>query len=334
MGRKQMHTQEEVFEVADRLAASGQEVTATLLRDELGGGSLTTIYRHLDAWSTSKKSAPPVVMEQPESVKAAFVAIWQAVTNEAAKEIAAVRQKADADVKLATKLRDEAVTAIGQLEAEAESDAAKIEALEQRIVEQLDALSAAAVEAAALRAGSEQMTQQIEAQTAELERVHAEHEAARQAHASELARVHGDFARQLGEQAEATRQAQADAASVRARLEDQAKELQQANDREHVAALERTKAEAEIARIAAQRDQLLAEVERARQADAEVRAERESMRELLVEVRAEVAALTGQRDAAVAERDALRGQVASQLTIIDTFTKQGGGDAGAGTPAR
>lgn len=333
MGRKATHTQEQVFEVADRLAASGQEVTATVLRDELGGGSLTTIYKHLDAWTASKKTAPPVIMEQPESVKAAFAAIWQAVTNEAAKEIGAIRQKADAEVKMATKLRDEAVNAIAQLEAEAEADAAKIEALERRIAEQQSALNDAAVEAAALRAGSEQMTQQIEAQTAELERVHADHEAARQAHAAELARVNTDFARQLGEQVEAVRQAQADAASARAKLEDQGRVLQQVQYREHAAALDLAKAEAETSRVTAQRDQLQADLDRAGQVGAEVRAERDSMREQLVDMRAQVAALTGQRDAAAAERDALRGQVASQLTILDTFTRQGKGDGAAGTPA-
>lgn len=334
MGRKAAHTKEQVFQAADRLAASGQEVTATLLRDELGGGSLTTIYKHLDEWSASKKSAPPVVMEQPESVKAAFAAIWQAVTNEAAKEIAAIRQKADAEVKMATKLRDEAVAAIVQLEAEAEVDATKIESLERQITDQQAALNEAAVEAAALRAGSEQMTQQIEAQTAELERVHAEHEAARQAQAAELARVNADFARRLGEHADAARQAQAEAAGARAKLEEQGRELHQAREREHATALELAKAEAETARVSAQRDQLQGDVEKANQVEAELRTERDSVRQQLVDLRDQAATLTAQRDAASAERDTLRAQVASQLSIIETFTSRGNGEAaGTATPA-
>ena len=322
MGRKAKHTQEQVFEAADRLAASGQEVTATALLDELGGGSLTTIYKHLDVWTASKKTAPPVVMEQPEGVKAAFAAIWQAVTNEAAKEIAAIRQKADSEVKTATKLRDEAVAAIEQLEGEAEADAAKIETLERRITDQQGALNDAAVEAAALRAGSEKMVQQIEAQTAELERVHADHEAARQAHASELARLNADFARQLGEQAEAARQAQADAANIRAKLEDQGKELQQAHDREHAAALELTRAQAEIARISAQRDQLAADVQKAGQVEAELRTERDTGRQQLAELREQMAKLTAQRDAAGAERDSLREQLGEIRSQVASLTGQ------------
>jgi hypothetical protein len=44
--------------------------------------------------------------------------------------------------------------------------------------------------------------------------------------------------------------------------------------------------------------------------------------------------LTGQRDTATAERDTLRVQVASQLTVIDTFTNRGNGAAaGVANPA-
>jgi len=55
MGRKALHTQEEVFQAADALAANGKEVTPTTLRDALGGGSLTTIYKHIDAWQEHER---------------------------------------------------------------------------------------------------------------------------------------------------------------------------------------------------------------------------------------------------------------------------------------
>ena len=58
MGRKALHTQDQVFEAADRLAASSREVTPTTLREALGGGSLTTIYRHLEAGEATRRAAP------------------------------------------------------------------------------------------------------------------------------------------------------------------------------------------------------------------------------------------------------------------------------------
>ena len=45
---------DEVIETANRLEAEGKEVTALTMLSALGRGSLTTIYKHLDAWRESK----------------------------------------------------------------------------------------------------------------------------------------------------------------------------------------------------------------------------------------------------------------------------------------
>ena len=129
MGRKAMHTQEQVFNAADQLVAAGQEVTPSTLRAALGGGSLTTIYKHLEAWQTIHKESPKVaVIAMPEAVERAFTAAWQAASAEAGKEIAAIREKSDREVKAATLRFEEALANISQLETEAEADAIKIEA--------------------------------------------------------------------------------------------------------------------------------------------------------------------------------------------------------------
>jgi DNA repair exonuclease SbcCD ATPase subunit len=175
MGRKALHTPEQVFAAADQLANEGQEVTASALLTALGGGSLTTIYRHLEAWEANRKDTPrPATIEMPEAVSTAFAQAWQAAAREAGKEIASIREKADTEVKEARKRYEEALGNIERLEAEANEDAGRLEALATRLAERENALQEAATEKAALAATVEQMRQQIEAQQKELERVHAE----------------------------------------------------------------------------------------------------------------------------------------------------------------
>lgn len=170
MGRKALHTPEEVFAAADRLAAEGRDVTASALLASLGGGSLTTIYRHLEAWEASRKDAPrPVAIEMPEAVSAAFARAWQAAAQEAGKEIAAIREKADAEVKEMRKRYEEALASIERLETEAEADAEQIESLTVQLADLDATLREATTREAALKATVGQIERQIEAQQAELE---------------------------------------------------------------------------------------------------------------------------------------------------------------------
>ncbi len=184
MGRIAAHTQEQVFEAADDLAASGQEVSPNALRDLLGRGSFSTLSKHIEAWQQARKAAPvPVVLEMPESVKAAFAQCWQAAATEAGKEIAAIREKADAEIKAVKRRLDEAMGEVAQLEEEVDAANSAVEgaqsALETALAESQQAATAAAAREASLTATTEQMRLQIDAQQAELARVHAEAEAKR-----------------------------------------------------------------------------------------------------------------------------------------------------------
>ena len=324
MGRNALHTQEQVFEVADRLAANGQEVTPTALRAALGGGSLTTIYKHLAAWQTSKKDTPaPVVYEMPESVKAAFSACWQTAASEAAKEVAVVREKADQEVKAVSRRLDEAIGSIAQLEAEAEADAARIEDLEGKLAAERAASVAAATQAAGRESGLtatvEQMGRQIEAQAAELTRVHADQEAARQAHAAEAARLTTDFARQLAEQAEALRAAHEEITRLRSKHEEDTQRAE--------AAIERVRArldeEAAKAAQAQQREhQVVAELAAAR-ADAERLTAALAQRDTdIAKLNEEAAAAIRSHGITMGECSALREQVAKQLEVISALGGQ------------
>jgi DNA repair exonuclease SbcCD ATPase subunit len=173
MGRKAMHTQEQVFNAADQLVAAGQEVTPSTLRAALGGGSLTTIYKHLEAWQGMHKEIPKVAaIAMPEVVERSFMAAWQAASAEAGKEIAAIKEKTDAEVKAATLRFDEALANISQLETEAEADAIKIEALESQLAtsqaELIRVNTDAATQDAKWSATCGQLEQQLGGQQTEL----------------------------------------------------------------------------------------------------------------------------------------------------------------------
>jgi thioesterase domain-containing protein len=76
----------EVFETANRLEAEGKEVTALSMLAALGRGSLTTIYKYLDAWKESKPVKNPIVqVEQPEPVKTAFATAWRVAGRRSGK---------------------------------------------------------------------------------------------------------------------------------------------------------------------------------------------------------------------------------------------------------
>jgi hypothetical protein len=78
MARRPAIEAEELFDAANRLQSEGKEVTAVALLDALGGGSLRTIYRHLEAWQRNRPTLiNTAVVEIPAAVQAAFAAAWR-----------------------------------------------------------------------------------------------------------------------------------------------------------------------------------------------------------------------------------------------------------------
>jgi chromosome segregation ATPase len=191
---KALFTAEQVYEVADGIAAEGKDVTAKLLHARLGGASLTTIYNHLVAWRQGRQqnAAPMNSQSIPEPVQAAFSTAlgraWSAVTTEAAKEIAAVKEKATAEVRTANTELEGAIEAIERLEEQAEAETAKIESLTARLTEVEAALKKSENEKAAEKATTEQLRHQVKSQQAELDRVHKDSESERSRHQQEIER--------------------------------------------------------------------------------------------------------------------------------------------------
>jgi chromosome segregation ATPase len=211
MGRTAVHTQEQVFEAADQLAAKGQDVSANALRDVLGRGSYSTFVKHIEAWQLQRKAVPaPVFIEMPDGVKLAFAQCWQAAATEAGKEIAAIREKSEQEIKASKRRLDEALAVVEELEAEAEATGSKLEESELHLRNERQAVQQAAAREAGLSASVTRMTEQIGAQEAELKRVHAEAEASRRAHEAELKRMRAELDALLErERAEVQRTSQA-----------------------------------------------------------------------------------------------------------------------------
>ncbi|MFZ2169189.1 MAG: DNA-binding protein [Methylococcaceae bacterium] len=324
MGRKALHTQEEVFQAADALAANGKEVTPTALRDALGGGSLTTIYKHIDAWQETRKAAPmPIIIEMPDNVKAAFSQCWQAAASEAGKEIAAIREKTDTEIKITKRRLDEAVAAIEQLESEGDADSVKLEKAEADLAAALSTSQQAATEAAAMEAAlsatANQMREQIEAQQAELASVHSEAEASRNQHAAEITRLTADFTRQLAEQDTALQSAQGEADRLRGQLAEAGQKIEAASDRERVKIEEAATAKADASRLI---EQLKEQKTSSAVVIGKLEKDKQALEADLTATRKEVRELATQLSRTTGELDALRTQVVGQTDVIKSFASQ------------
>lgn len=191
---------EDVCRIANAITAEGKQVTALLVLDALGGGSLRTIYKHLNEWEKNRKEAPHVSLssEVPEPVKAAFASVlantWRVAAAEAAREVTATKEKAAAEVAEAQAKFDGALDAIQRFEADIERDAATIEELKTKIADLEQAVSTLSQEKAAARATAEQLGLQVKAHETELERLHKDRQEDRQAHREQMEKLANDQA--------------------------------------------------------------------------------------------------------------------------------------------
>ncbi|MBU6455437.1 MAG: DNA-binding protein [Cyanobacteria bacterium REEB67] len=190
MARRRAIEADELFETANRLQAEGKEVTAVALLDALGGGSLRTIYKHLEVWQQRR---PAVVITTPEEipgqVQASFANAWRLASQEAARAVQAVKEKAAEEVQAAQAQFQGALDEIGKLEAESEADAQQIDSLKQRVAELESALQKSQNDGAAYKATVEQLRHQVKSQEAELERLHGEIDKERTTRQQEIQRI-------------------------------------------------------------------------------------------------------------------------------------------------
>lgn len=172
MARRQAVDPDEFFETANRLVAEGKEVTAKVMLDALGGGSLRTIYKFLEMWQ-EKRPAPISVKssEVPDHVRLQYEASWKAAQQEAAREVEGVRVKAAEDVEAANKQFQEALDIADRLEKEAQEAAEQIAGLTLQVQELASKNQTLSAERATYKATSEQLNNQVEAHKQEIDRL-------------------------------------------------------------------------------------------------------------------------------------------------------------------
>jgi len=190
MARRHPIDPDELFETANRLTAEGKEVTATVLLDELGGGSLRTIYKYLDQW---KNNAPVVpvkkTVEIPDRVQAGFAMAWKLANDEAALEIEAAKAKAAEEVAAANGRFQEALNAVEKLEKEAQENSDLIDSLRAQVSSLTEEASLLSASCASHRATAEQLGEQVRAQGQELERMHKAKAEEREEHAKQIEKI-------------------------------------------------------------------------------------------------------------------------------------------------
>lgn len=167
---------DELFEVADRMIADGKDVTALALHAELGRGSLTTIYKLLDEWKRLRP-APAKSSdngEVPEPVKVALLSTWRVASQEAGRQVEALKEKADQEVTEARKQFAEALEAIAKLEKENDAGAQTIETLTAKVEEFSAQIVRLESQNAAHKATEDELRQQLKAQQAESDRARKE----------------------------------------------------------------------------------------------------------------------------------------------------------------
>ena len=153
MARRRAIEADELFETANRINTEGKEVTAVALLDALGGGSLRTIYKHLETWQQNKPVAVKTEPNEiPPAVQLAFANAWRLAAQEAGREVQAAKEKAAEEVNAALRQFHGALEAIGKLEAESEADALEMESLRAKLEETAALVHAAQTEGAGHKA--------------------------------------------------------------------------------------------------------------------------------------------------------------------------------------
>jgi DNA repair exonuclease SbcCD ATPase subunit len=177
MGRGAVVDRDELFETANRLEAEGKDVTALSVHKALGRGSLTTIYKYLEEWKSTRPGKTPVGNnEMPDLAKTAFAAAWRTATQEAARETEAAKEKAAQEVEKAQAQFQEALGAIDTLTREHEAMMELFETFKSQFAEVQARLSDEEKQHAAQKAAADELRQQLKDQQSELERLRQEND--------------------------------------------------------------------------------------------------------------------------------------------------------------
>jgi hypothetical protein len=169
---KPIATSESVQAAADQLHAEGREITIDAVRERIGGGSETTVLRHLQRWRATPRNsiaAPPL----PSSVNTIFdgfvARLWTEAWAHAARDIEAAQSRAAAEVDAALRQRAE----VQELSERHEAELERLRAEAGERMARLAQLEAQASTAEALRQKAELAERELAECRQALERCNA-----------------------------------------------------------------------------------------------------------------------------------------------------------------
>lgn len=169
MTREASITAEQVAAAAAELKANGQKATLRAVRDVLGGGSMTTIQRHLARWNDGQPMSAAPAVEVPAAVLRGI----QSAIDQATAEASALLRAELAEMR----------AALDAITAEAERTADALEAEHEHVQSQIEIIHNQSEELAAVRAElattREQARHEADTLRAELARERAAAERAR-----------------------------------------------------------------------------------------------------------------------------------------------------------
>ena len=168
-------TREQVHQVADEIAAEGQNPTVMSVRNRLGGGSPNNITPWLGAWREAHERTKTEVLPQlPEGVEGAMRQVWSIAWKAAQAQFEGERDALATARKDIEHERAEMLTEISRLDGELDEATTKLHAAAVDLASERrdhDQTKAAVREAKAL---ADERNRHIEQQTAELREVRAE----------------------------------------------------------------------------------------------------------------------------------------------------------------
>lgn len=167
-------TYEQIIETAEALLEQNINPTLAAVRQELGGGSFTTISEALKGWKEkrAKEQARAEVIQVPtkvqEAMSQAAITVWTEATQHHAAQLAAEREALESERARLEGERQEAIELADQVSRELEQVQTKVERMEEELEFERQTSAKDRTAAAVVQAQAEERRDRIRAMNEEL----------------------------------------------------------------------------------------------------------------------------------------------------------------------
>ncbi|MGA7800038.1 MAG: DNA-binding protein [Gammaproteobacteria bacterium] len=129
-------TEKQVADAANRMVDEGEAVSARRLREAIGGGSMSTILRHLQAWRAGQQAQQGPPPDMPDTVREtalrALQDVWATANRQAREAIDEIRTAAGSRIHDSKRDLEEAIAAAQELEGHLTERTAELTTADER----------------------------------------------------------------------------------------------------------------------------------------------------------------------------------------------------------